>query len=139
MEILFELFADTEGSSGGRAGNLMFSIQDQNNLRQRLSDENHVICIHYPEGSEFYGLCEGPGYENTGETGGSAELHTQRVQFHVHNKTARWHGHGGFCVEHMLPSCVKVPLLFAHSCRQVPCMWHPYLGFDILKLPDLYQ
>eukprot|EP00434_Breviolum_minutum_P009760 symbB.v1.2.008593.t1/scaffold523.1/size192511/15 len=43
MEILFELFADTEGSSGGRAG------------------------------SEFYGLCEGPGYENTGETGGSAE------------------------------------------------------------------
>ena len=27
-------------------------------------------------GSEFYGLCEGPGHQNTGETGGSAEPHT---------------------------------------------------------------
>lgn len=42
MEILFELFADTEGINGRT-------------------------------GSEFYGLCEGPGHENTGETGGSAE------------------------------------------------------------------
>ncbi len=37
--------------------------------------------------------------------------------------------HGGWWVLStccLLASSVKVPLLFAHSCRQAPCMWHPW-------------